>query len=37
MYYTDKVNKPFHTCNAHTEHYKDAELFLFLMKHQLQC
>lgn len=28
MYYTDKLVKPFHSCNAHTEHYKDMEMFV---------
>ena len=28
MYYTDKVIKKFHSCNAHTEYYKDAEMFV---------
>lgn len=28
MYYTDKLTKPFHSCNAHTEHYKDMEMFV---------
>lgn len=28
MYYSDKTIKPFHACNAHTEYYKDMELFV---------
>lgn len=28
MYYPDKLTKPFHACNAHTEHYKDMEMFV---------
>lgn len=28
MYYADKLTKPFHACNAHTEHYKNMELFV---------
>lgn len=28
MYHIDKVTKPFHSCNAHTEHYKDMEMFV---------
>lgn len=28
MYDTAKVIKQFHSCNAHTEHYKDMEMFV---------
>ena len=28
MYYTDKLTKSFHACNAHTEHYQDMEMFV---------
>lgn len=28
MYYADKLTKQFHSCNAHTEHYKDMEMFV---------
>lgn len=28
MYYFDKATKPFHSCNAHTEHYQDMEMFV---------
>lgn len=28
MYYPDKITKPFHSCNARTDHYKDMEMFV---------
>ena len=28
MYYDNKVTRPFHSCNAHTEHYKGMEMFV---------